>query len=329
MISKMTLKFKGWYALSFLWAGLVAFLIHRDIRQQSAPPPPTVPVALDSGSQTPFPEFPRTPSAPASFARPPLPVTEDFTPAPVAEFPEMMEGEPAEALDSSEGGAQGGDVFETALAAMEEGRTEEARRLLQKRLAENPNDPQAHLGLGIVERLEGHPDQALARLNESLRLDPTNVDAKFNAAEILTFEKPNAGALEKAEAEKHFADLLQEHPDHYDLRNGLAAVYLQSGKVDQAIQIWEGLSRDAPEESLAHSNLSEAYLEAGRIEEAIAASQKALQADPNNSDAQFHLGMAALAQGDRRAAAEAIQKAEELEPDNPEYEEKLKELSDH
>ncbi len=326
MTSKM-IKLKGWYALSLLWGALVAFLIYRDIRQQSAPPP-TVPVAVDPGPQASSPEVPRATSEPMSFARPPSRAMEDFTPAPVAGFSEMMEGEPAEAIEAEEG-APGGDVFASALAAMEEGRTDEARRLLQKRLAENPNDPQAHLGLGIVERLEGHPDQALARLNESLRLDPTNVDAKFNVAEILTFEKPNAGALEKAEAEKHFVGLLQEHPDHYDLRNGLAAVYLQTGKVDQAIQIWEGLSRDAPEESLAHSNLSEAYLEAGRIEEAIAASQKALQADPNNSDAQFHLGMAALAQGDRRSAAEAIQKAAELEPGNQEYEEKLKELSDH
>lgn len=216
---------------------------------------------------------------------------------------------------------------ELGLAYVENGQSDLARGIFQKRLEKNPNDPDAHFGLGVVARVSGNTDKALSSLNRALQLDPDHPDAKFNTAEILAFERGEKGTVaEKYLAERYYSELAQQHPDNPDLQNGLAAVYLFSGRTAEAIGIWEQMSQRMPEESVVHSNLSEAYLSANRPEDAIAAARRAMQIDPENSDAYFQLGNAELAKGNSRAGIEAIRRAAELSPEDVTYRRKLQEL---
>lgn len=216
---------------------------------------------------------------------------------------------------------------ELGLAYVENEQVDRAKEIFEKRLAANPNDPDAHFGLGVVARVEGDPDQALSRLNQALQLNPDHPDAKFNMAEILTFERGEKGTVaEKYLAERHYADLIQRYPDDPDLQNGLAAVYLSSGRTTEAIGIWEQVAQALPAESVIHSNLGEAYLKANRPDDAVVASQRALELDPDNSDAYFFLGNANIAKGNREAGLRAIQRAVELSPSDATYQKRLSEL---
>lgn len=216
---------------------------------------------------------------------------------------------------------------ELAFAYIQDDQLEVAKQVFEKKMAEDPNDPEAHLGLGVIDRLSGNVDSALSKFNEALQIDPDNADAKFNMAETLTYERGQSGsAAEKFLAEKYYQDLLQQHPNHPDIQNGLASVYLGTGRTDKAIDVWEKTVLENPNDSILLSNLSEAYIEARRLDDAIVNSQKALENDPNNSDAYFFLGSAEVKKGNQQQGLEAIQKAIELEPENPSYQRKLREL---
>lgn len=203
-----------------------------------------------------------------------------------------------------------------------------ARQAFDQRLAEDPNDPDARFGLGAIERLNGNTDEALAQFNEALRVDPDHIDAKFNMAETLTFNRGQQGtAAEKYLAEKYYGEILKTIPDDLDAQNGLAAVYLSTGRAGDAVGIWEKMSQESPDESVIMSNLGEAYMAANRPDDAYRSAQKALELDPENGDAYFFLGSAEIARGNTQAGIDAIRRAAELDPNNPEYQKKLQELS--
>lgn len=216
---------------------------------------------------------------------------------------------------------------ELGFAFVEDGQIDQAKQVFEKKLAENPDDPEAYLGLGVVDRVKGSPDAALVKLNEALSRDPNNPDAKFNMAEILAYERGDGGTVaEKYLAERFYNELLEQNSSDPDLQNGLASVYLSSGRTDRSVGIWEKMVQEHPDESVLYSNLGEAYVKSNRPDDAIAVSQKALERDPNNSDAYFFMGQSEIAKGNQQQGVDAIRKAAELEPDNKDYQKKLKEL---
>lgn len=216
---------------------------------------------------------------------------------------------------------------ELGFAYAEDGQIAEAKKIFEERLSEDPKDPDARFGLGVTERLSGNYNKALGHLNEALRVNPGHPDAKFTMAEILTFDRQGEGTVaEKYLAERFYTDLLKGSPDDVEAQNGLAAVYLNSGRADEAVGLWEDMVQKNPDETVLVSNLSEAYLAANRPNDAVQASQKALEIDPNNGDAYFFLGNAEMARGNQQAGLDAIRRAAELEPNNPIYQAKLKEL---
>lgn len=217
--------------------------------------------------------------------------------------------------------------IELGFAYIENGQLDLGRQTFEQRLQDDPNDPDARFGLGTIEKLNGNIEKALANFNEALRIDPEHIDSKFNMADTVTFDRKQQGTvIEKYLAERYYNDILKEMPDDIDAQNGLAAVYLSTGRVNEAVTLWEDLANKNPGESILMSNLGEAYLAANRPEDAFRSAQKALEVDPENSDAYFFLGSAEIASGNMQAGIEAIRHAAELEPDNPDYQKKLQEL---
>lgn len=216
---------------------------------------------------------------------------------------------------------------ELGLAYLENGERDRAQELFQGILSRNPDDLGARFGLAVIGRLEGQYEQAIEAFREILTRDPENRDAKLNVAEIIAFEHQNGRTPEAiAQAENYYEELLQQHPDNPDLHNGMASVYLASGRLNEAIAEWEQMSKEYPQESILLSNLGEAYLAAGRIQDVVDTSLKALAIDPKNSDAYFFLGQAELARGNQEEGKAAIFKASDLDPQNLPYREKMQKL---
>lgn len=195
------MKFRAWHLLPFFWVTLVAFLVYRDVKERTSPPQNSV---IDVGSQ---------PASNVPIASPVAPSSSIPASPAIERRPET-----AERAVTSDPSPEGAVTFQGP--------------------EQEPNEPEPSSGTEVASDQENDPAQTLAGFYELLRQDPDNMDAKFKIAEILTHDKWDANAEEKAEAEKFYTDLLQLYPDHPDLRNGLATLYVQTNRVDEAIQLW-------------------------------------------------------------------------------------------
>ena len=121
-------------------------------------------------------------------------------------------------------------------------------------LARNPASFLAHDNLGVL-KLDTQPEEALAHLNEAIRLNP---------------------------------DTAEVHDDR-----GVALQRM--GRLDEAVREYREAVRLLPNFPGAHNNLGNALLALGRPEEAAAASREALRLDPGFLDAHYNLGLALIA----------------------------------
>lgn len=182
------------------------------------------------------------------------------------------------------------------------------------------DDSEAHLGAGLLQHEAGNEEEAIKELQEALRLDPHNVDAKYNLAKILTFDLgEELDPSELKRAERYYLEIQDESPDQYDIQNGLASLYDLTDRTEEAVWIWENMARQNVADSDIYTNLSNAYLGMDQYEDAIASARKALEADPEDADAYFLMGLAERNLGNKDSSSEAIRKATELDPSNPVY----------
>ncbi len=139
----------------------------------------------------------------------------------------------------------------------------EAERTFLEHVELYPLDPQGHFGLGVVYRLEEYFDQSRDSFNRTLQLNPEHVQAKMQMAEMLTFQMKD----DYETAEKLYREILTQYPAEKSAANGLATVYLSTGRADDAIQIWEGLREEMPDQEVIAKNLGNAYFLKGTEEE--------------------------------------------------------------
>lgn len=180
---------------------------------------------------------------------------------------------------------------------IQNGELPEAEELFTEHVRLYPLDPEGHFGLGVVYRMEESFEQSVEEFAKTLLLDPGHLRAKYQAAEMLTFQMK--GDYETAEL--LYQEILEEVPEERSAINGLASVYLSTGRADEAISLWEDLRTEMPDQPGLAKNLAEAY---------------------------FIKGNQLTEAGDSGAAAEWVSKAMELNPGDPVYEAKWQELEE-
>ena len=120
------------------------------------------------------------------------------------------------------------------------------------------------------------------------------------------------------EAIAHFQKALQIHPDFAEARLNLGNALLQKGEVDEAITHFQRALQIYPDFTEANLNLGYALLQKGKVDEAITQFQKALQLNPDSAEAHLNLGNALLQKGKVDEAIIHCQKALQINPDNAE-----------
>ncbi|GEM_PF-583316 len=126
-------------------------------------------------------------------------------------------------------------------------------------------------GEALLER--GRLDEALALLQEAVRLDPAYAPA----------------------------------------RNKLGVCYIRRGQQDLAQREFTAAVELDPQFAPAYSNMGNLHQEAGRLEEAVAAYLKALQIDPDYHIAHHNLGVVYRRMGRISESVEHLKKAARLE----------------
>ena len=177
------------------------------------------------------------------------------------------------------------------------GRLPEAEHLYRQILGQEPNNPSALHGLGIVALKAGHPGPAIDLMRRSLELAPQAASQWLNLASAYR------AANRLNEAVALLQQSVRNFPQNVQVLRDLGTTFGLMGRMAESVQAYEQALRlraaqpPAPNETderrvdaNVHINIGAALLAMGRLDEAIAAHDKALQLDPNSAIAHMNRG---------------------------------------
>jgi protein O-mannosyl-transferase len=192
----------------------------------------------------------------------------------------------------------------------EHGATSEGLSHLREAVNLLPIDPDNHLNLGIALHQNGDLPAAISEFQITLRIKPDSAKAHANLA--LGFQEQND--LDSAMSE--YREALRLDPASPDVRVGFGLALQRSGQIDAALAQFEEAIKEDPSYAGAHSNRGIVLEKLGRLEEAVAEYRKALSLDPKNSDASLNLPVVLFKTG---RVEEAIAQVRELIKRRPDY----------
>jgi type IV pilus assembly protein PilF len=158
---------------------------------------------------------------------------------------------------------------------------------------------EAHYDLGINAQSAGDVRSALKEFEESLKLDPDFADAHNAIAVLLhlSFDR-------KDEAEKHYKQALEIRPNFSEAKVNLGNLYLDQGRLDEAITLYEQALNDMLYATpyIAETNLGWAYFKKGNSAQAIEHLRAAVTQNPSFCLGYKDLGLVQDSRGDLAAA---------------------------
>jgi tetratricopeptide (TPR) repeat protein len=173
----------------------------------------------------------------------------------------------------------------------EKGRLPEALAHLDDSLRLHPSIPEAHDNRGVVLRMLGRRDEALVAHQEAVRLAPDFPKAHFHLAGA--YEA--SGRLE--EALTHYREALRLTPGDADAHHNAGAVLWRLGRLEEAVREMTQATQLNPDHVQAHDSLGTVLSSLGRLDEALERYDTALRLDPANASARNNRATALLGLG--------------------------------
>jgi tetratricopeptide (TPR) repeat protein len=158
----------------------------------------------------------------------------------------------------------------------------------------------AENGLGLALRDQGEADQAIAHLEESVRISPRYAEAHNNLGTVLGQQGRYAEAI------REYMKALEIKPDYTFARSNLGNVYFKQGRYDKAISCYRRALKINPNYAEAQSNLGSALFRQGHYEQAIAELSRAIRLQPDNAQTHLNLAIAFCARGDYARAWDEV-----------------------
>ncbi|MBN1826087.1 MAG: tetratricopeptide repeat protein [Candidatus Eisenbacteria bacterium] len=121
-----------------------------------------------------------------------------------------------------------------------------------------------------------------------------------------------------AAAERAYERTLALRPGFAEARRGLARIYRETGKTEEAMRIYLSLGEDPREERTARNDLAVTLAEKGRTEEALSLLEALLIEDPSDATILANLGAVRMRRGEDSLAAEALTRALSVDDAEPE-----------
>ena len=182
--------------------------------------------------------------------------------------------------------------------------TKRAREQANEILKTTPQDARA---LGYVARAErqlGNPAGAEEFARKALAADPANVTASFELIYLYNSTKQYARAAELA------ADAVKRHPEDARFVHMYADALANTGKLDEATRLLQGLIDKDPLNADALNSLGYMLAERGvRLPEAVTLIERALKVEPENPSFLDSLAWALFKQGKAEEAEAPMRKA--------------------
>lgn len=169
-----------------------------------------------------------------------------------------------------------------------------------------------HYDLGVQAQQVGNMQEALSEYQKAIELDPENPDVR-NALGIvlhLSFRRP-------AEAIEQYNKALELRPNFSEAKTNLANVYLDQGRYDEAIKLYEQALNDMlyPTPFIAQGNMGWAYYKKGNTEKALENIRAAVTLNPNFCLGYKNLGLIFDQTGQTEEACRQFTRYREACPD--------------
>lgn len=203
-------------------------------------------------------------------------------------------------------------VHERAEMLLEVGRTDEAIRILERLLTEEPEQADTLVLLARTNLAAGRKLAADRASRAALAIEPENVAAR--CVHALT-----ADALGRADAVEHAEAAVATDPEFWFGHAVLGLVLANTGRYADAAEAAGRAVALAPEEAQAHAMAGDAALVAGRLDEAERAYRLALGLSPEHAVARHNLGVVRMRRaGSLAAGLTDVAEAAALDPTMPE-----------
>jgi tetratricopeptide (TPR) repeat protein len=204
------------------------------------------------------------------------------------------------------------DDLAAALREHQSGRLDQAARIYQNILAQQPDHADALHLLGVVALQQGNLAQAAELIGRAIAINPSVAAFHCNLAEAYRA----LGQLDRAAGSCRLA--LRLRPDYPEAANNLGLILQAQGKGEAAVAQFQEALRLRPEAPMVHNNLGNALRLQGDKAQALAAFRQALQLDPGLAEAHSNLGQLLLELHQPDQAVGHCREAVRLRPDFPE-----------
>lgn len=151
------------------------------------------------------------------------------------------------------------------------GKHNEALAVIDEALKISPKRQQFYFVAAESYLSSNQPDKAIEALRTAYELDPAYSDAVNNLAIVLIV----SGRVKQGEdlVEKHFGTRIFADAKY-------AAAYRTIGDLGKMVKVWELLVASSPSNAQYHAELSSAYFQAGQKEKAVAEFEKTAELEP-------------------------------------------------
>ncbi len=200
-----------------------------------------------------------------------------------------------------------------------------AEAAFRKAVDTQPELAAAHRGLGLALWAQGKGPAALRELQVATRLDPSDAEANYELGKLAwtlsaEFGLTQAGAAKGSASDYRslaivaMAKALSLRPQSVEIRVSLAELYLEAGRLPDAVGEAEEAVRRASSTPAVHITLGRAYLAGGEENKAESEFKAALGLDPASGEAHLALGQLWLSQKKLSQARDELRRAVAASP---------------
>jgi tetratricopeptide (TPR) repeat protein len=187
----------------------------------------------------------------------------------------------------------------------------------EMQVSASPADPLAHNFLATKYLQAGRVADAVAQLNEALRLKPGDAEAHSNLATALQAQG------QVAEAVQHAREAVRLKPDDDRVHFNLGNLMLAGGQADEAEREFRRAVQLNPENGDAQFNLGVLLGSRNQLDEATAHLRRAVEINPQNADAHRNLGLGLGFQGKLDEGIDELRTSLRIQPDSAEAQRNL------
>lgn len=199
------------------------------------------------------------------------------------------------------------------LIAQEKGEYVKAIALFGDALRKGSGHPEIYAQLARTHNLAGDPHAALENYRKALSIDPINVDALCNSANIMG----QIGLFKDALI--NYGTALELSPESPTINYNAGTLHLQQFQPEKAIRYFENAIRLKPDYASAHNSLGVALTDSGMPDSAIGCFRRANELDKQFVEPLFNLHGIYLDQGNTAESLKCLTEAVAIAPGNLTY----------